>query len=378
MGREATDSSSKDLRVSQVLVVDDEPSNCSLCRLILAQEGIHCDEAANGILALEAVHKKSYDLLLLDIDMPKMSGLEVLRRLRENPPAPHLKIVMISGRASGDEMAQMLSQGADDYLTKPFSIVQLAARVKAALHLKMVQDRSDLLNHHLLTMNHTLEQSLHARNSDLVDARNALVLALAELVAYRDTESGAHLLRLQHYSRCLAEEAAQHPSLVDQIDLNFVQLLECCSPLHDIGKVGLPDYILLKPGKLAADERIIMQTHTTIGAAIMTKVARQHDFDAAFLHMAIDIARHHHERWDGTGYPDRLAGNAIPLTARVVAVGDVYDALRSRRVYKPALSHLETMAVMTQTCQGHFDPLLFQIFLGSAHRFEKLYQELEE
>jgi response regulator RpfG family c-di-GMP phosphodiesterase len=366
-------------RPYQVLVVDDEPMNRNLCRMVLTAEGIVCDEAHNGEEALAAVQRKQYDLVLLDIDMPRMSGTEVLRLLRASPPSPHLKIVMLSGRASGDEMAQMLSTGADDYLTKPFSLTQLTARIKAALNLKTAQDRSDLLAHLLLTMNHELDQSLHARDSDLVEARNALVLALAELVAYRDVESGSHLMRLQHYSRMLGEQAAaQCPSLTDQLNMNFIQLLACCAPLHDIGKVGLPDHILLKPGKLAPDERVIMQTHTTIGAAVLQKVARQHGFAATFLQMAIDIARHHHERYDGAGYPDRLAGDSIPLAARIVAIGDVYDALRSRRCYKPALSHQETLSVMTQTGNGHFDPVLFQVFLQNADKFDKLYQELAD
>jgi response regulator RpfG family c-di-GMP phosphodiesterase len=323
------------------------------------------------------LRKKNYDLVLLDIDMPRMAGTEVLKRLRDDPPIPHLKVVMLSGRASGDEMAQMLATGADDYLTKPFTLVQLTARINAALHLKSVQDRSDQLTHVLLTMNRDLDQALNARNSDLVHARNALVLALAEMVAYRDTESGAHLMRLQHYSKVLAEEAALHPSMAAQIDANFIQLLECCAPLHDIGKVGLPDYILLKPGKLTPDERIIMQTHTTIGAAVLQKVARQHPFAATFLRMAIDIARHHHERHDGAGYPDRLAGGDIPLSARIVAISDVYDALRSRRVYKPALTHQETVTIMSES-HGHFDPVLFQIFVHKADEFDRLYNELQD
>jgi putative two-component system response regulator len=363
----------------RVLVVDDEPTNCQLCRMVLDHEGIECDEAPNGVAALEALHARQYDLVLLDIDMPRLSGTEVLRSLRENPPSPHLKVVMLSGRASGDEMAQMLTNGADDYLTKPFSLVQLTARIKAALHLKSAQDRSALLTNLLMTMNHELDQTLHSRNSDLVHARNALVLALAEMVAYRDTESGAHLMRLQHYSRLLATEAAKNPGLAGQIDDNFIELLECCAPLHDIGKVGLPDYILLKPGKLAPDERVIMQTHTTIGAAVLQKVARKHAFAATFLQMSIDIARHHHERYDGGGYPDRLAGSAIPLSARIVAIADVYDALRSRRVYKPALSHLEAMSIMNEGgSQGQFDPLLFQVFLNHADGFDKLYRELQD
>lgn len=364
-------------QVSRVLIVDDEPANCHLCRTVLNHDGIQCDEVYHGEAALDAIRKQSYDLILLDIDMPRMTGTEVLRRLRQNPPYPHLKIMMVSGRASGDEMAQMLMGGADDYLTKPFSIVQLSYRVKASLHLKVAQDRSDLLNSHLNRMNHELETKLSARNSDLVHARNALVLALAELVAYRDIESGNHLMRLQHYSRSLAEEAASHPAFGRQIDENFIQLLASCAPLHDIGKVGLPDYILLKPGKLAADERVLMQTHTTIGSAVLQKVAASHGFAVVFLQMAIDIARHHHERYDGAGYPDRLSGDAIPLSARIVAIADVYDALRSRRVYKPALSHLETVQVMVQS-PGHFDPTLFQVFERCTDKFDHLFQSMDD
>ncbi len=366
--------------VYRVLIVDDEPINCALCQTILKNEGIDCAAVSNGIEALAALRREHFDLALLDIDMPRMSGTEVLRQLRERPPYPHLKIVMLSGKASGDEMALMLSTGADDYLTKPFTLVQLTARVKAALNLKSAQDRSDTLTHLLLTTNHELDGMLNARNSDLVHARNALVLALAELVAcrYRDGESGAHLFRLQHYSRLLAEKAACLPGLGGQIDPNFIELLECCAPLHDIGKVALPDDILLKPGELTPQERLVMQTHTTIGAALLQKVARQHGFAAAFLHMASEIARHHHEHFDGTGYPDRLADSAIPLCARIVAVGDVYDALRSRRIYKPALSHEKSLEVMSQTCKGQFDPLLFQVFLENAEQFDQLFNNAQD
>lgn len=363
-------------RVHQVLVVDDEPDTRSMCRLALQAEGIPCDEAANGTLALQAIHAKRYDLVLSDIDMPEMTGPEVLRQLREVPPCPHLKIIMISGRASSDEMAQMLLAGADDYLTKPLSMVQLLSRVKAALRLKDAQDRADLLNRNLLTVNHQLEQNLTARESDLIHARNALVLALAELVAYRDTETGAHLMRLQRYSRGLAEEATNLRCFAGQIDDHFIQMLECCAPLHDIGKVGLPDYILLKPGKLDADERVLMQTHTTIGADTLHKVAERHGFAAGFFRMAIDIARHHHERYDGRGYPDRLEGEDIPLAARIVAVADVYDALRSRRAYKPALSHAAAVQLMIEASPGQFDPHLFQAFHRCAPRIERISREL--
>jgi response regulator RpfG family c-di-GMP phosphodiesterase len=357
-----------------VLVVDDDGVMRTFARHALQAEGMGCDVVVDGEQALQAAYANHYDLILLDVHLPGKSGIEICQHIRSAPPAPHLKIIMCSGDCA-DEMAQMLGVGADDFLTKPFSIVQLQARVLAALRLKDAQDRSDLLNHDLLAINQELEQNLDVRDGDLVHARNALALALAKLVAYRDTETGAHLNRLQRYSRCLAEEAATVPAFASQIDRNFIDLLECCAPLHDIGKVGLPDYILLKPGKLEPDERILMQTHTTIGADTLQEVARQHGFALAFLKMAADIARHHHEYYDGHGYPDHLTGDNIPLAARLVAVGDVYDALRSRRVYKPSLSHAATLQMMSESFHGQFDPALMPVFQRCALRFDKIFHE---
>jgi len=362
-------------RVYRVLLVDDEPGIRSFCRYVLEAEGLQCEEAANGELGLEACQANPYDLLLLDIDMPQMTGPELLCRLREQPPCPNLKVIMFSGRATADEMAQMLVAGADSYLTKPFSLVQLLGQVKAALRLKDAQDRSDLLNQRLLHVNAELERNLTARDSDLIHARNALVLALANLVKHRDGEAGGHALRMQRYGRCLAEAAATTPTFAGQIDATFTDMLECCAPLHDIGKVGLPDHILLKPGKLTPDERVLMQAHTVIGAETLAGIAKHHGSALAFLQMAADIVRHHHERYDGTGYPDRLAGRDIPLAARLVAIGDVYDALRSRRVYKPALSHAAAVQLMVEGSPGHFDPALLQVFPRCTAEFERIFRE---
>jgi response regulator RpfG family c-di-GMP phosphodiesterase len=359
----------------QVLIVDDEPEIRLLCRCGLQADGLNCDEAVDGVRALQAAGEKHYDLVLLDIDMPEMSGLEVLKHLRKAPPSQNVKVVMFSGRASADDLAQLLHAGADDFLTKPFSLIQLQARVQAALRLKEAQDRSDKLTRTLLAVNAELEGNLESRDIDLVHARNALVLALAKMVGQRDVDSGAHLQRLPHYCRTLAEEMANSPHFAGQVDDNFVQMLECCAPLHDIGNVGLPDHILRKPGKFTAEERVIMQTHTTIGADTLTEVARHHNFALAFLQMAIDIVRHHHERWDGAGYPDGLAGTAIPLSARIVSLGDVYDALRSKRVYRPALSHGAVMQLMTET-PGQFDPALVGVFQSCSDRLNQIFKEM--
>jgi response regulator RpfG family c-di-GMP phosphodiesterase len=363
-------------RAHQVLIVDDEAFIRQFCRYALEDEGIQCDEASDGLQALEMLGQKRFDLVLIDWSMPGLSGLEVCRKLRDVPPCPNLKIILFSAHGTSDDVGRVLAAGADEYLTKPFSTVQLVARLKAALRLKDAQDRTDLLNRHLLAVNHELEQNVNARDSDLIHARNALVLALAKLVEYRDSETGAHLLRLQQYCRVLGEAAAASPTFGSQIDANYIQMLECCAPLHDIGKVGLPDHILLKPGKLDADERIIMQAHTVIGADTLKTVLQQHGSAVAFLQMAIDIARHHHERFDGKGYPDRLAGTDIPLAARIVSICDVYDALRSRRVYKPALSHNAALQVMTEASSGQFDPALILVLHRCSDQFERTFREL--
>ena len=190
------------------------------------------------------------------------------------------------------------------------------------------------------------------------------VVGLALPLQFRASKMGAALLRSR--------------DIPVRLNGNFIQMLECCAPLHDIGKVGLPDHILLKPGKLDPDERIIMQSHTIIGSETLHEISKQYNFAVAFLQTAIDIARHHHERYDGTGYPDRLAGAAIPLSARIVAIGDVYDALRSRRACRPALSHNAAMQVMTETAVGQFDTLLLQTFENCATKFERIFREVPD
>ncbi len=362
----------------RVLIVDDDPDVRELCQSLLQSDTLVCDQAEDGAPALEALGAHRYDLVLLDIDMPRMSGREVLRRLREAPPCPHLKVIMFSGRASADDMAELLLAGADDYLSKPFSIVQLEARIKASLRFKDAQDRSDLLNHHLLAMNRELENKVNDGNHSLVQVRNGLVLALSKLVEYRDSETGEHLIRMQRYCRCLAEEASRSPVFAGQIDENFINMLVSCVPLHDIGKAIVPDHILLKPGKLGVDERLIMQRHTNAGRDTLAAMTSRQGFSPAFLQMAVDIVGHHHERYDGAGYPDQLAGTTIPLAARITALADVYDALRSRRVYKPALSHAAACEVITKGCEGQFDPALLPIFARCAPQWEHIFRELPD
>jgi response regulator RpfG family c-di-GMP phosphodiesterase len=361
---------------ARVLIVDDESSLREFCREVLKAEGLECSEAADGPSALAALAANPCDLVLLDINMPRMSGPEVLSRMRQKPPTPNIKVVLFSGQATPDELSQLLLAGADDFLTKPFSVVQLLGRVHTALRLKEAQDRSDQLNADLAGVNAGLEALLSGRDSDLTQTRNALLLSLSRLVEHREGIESRHLQRLPRFCRILAEAASTTPTFAPQIDGPFIELLVCCAPLHDIGKVGLPDHILLKPGKLASDERLLMQAHTTIGAQTLESVAKENGAALGFLRMAIDIVRHHHERFDGTGYPDRLAGTAIPLAARIVALCDVYDALRCRRSYKPALGHAAALQLMKEAAGGQFDPALLEVFLGCAGEFERVYEEM--
>jgi response regulator RpfG family c-di-GMP phosphodiesterase len=357
----------------RVLVVDDEAGIRTFCSLALRTDGVECQEVADGQAALETISGRPFDLVLLDIDMPRLNGVQTLKRLRESPPAPNLKVVMFSGRTAADEMAHLLEAGADDFLPKPFTIVQLRARVKAALRLKDAQDRSELLNRHLLAANGELERSLTAKDADLVGTRDALVLTVARLVDLRCTESEGHLVRMRQYCRALGEEAMAGNDFGIGVDAAFVATLEACSPLHDIGKLVLPETILNKPGKLDAEERLQMQSHTTVAAEKLREMMR--GFTPGFLLMAVDLIRSHHERWDGTGYPDRLAGDAIPLPARFLSVADVYDALRSRRVYKPPLPHNTTAMTILEGSRGQFDPKVLTVFRRCLPKFEQIFRE---
>ena len=362
-------------RVQHVLIVDDEDGIRAFVKLVLQSEGLDCDEASAGKEALAKAASKHYDLILLDVNMPDMLGSDVCKHLREHPTHPHLKIIMISGGVNADVLAQILLAGADDFITKPFSVVQLRARIQSALRLKIAQDRADTLNQHLQAVNQQLEKTLDARDFNLVESRNALVLALAKLVDHRIGDTGGHLLRMQRYCQVLADEAAHAPAFAQLITPVFGELLSCCAPLHDIGKIGLPDHILLKPGKLDGEERVLMQSHTIIGAEILQEVAKKHGSSLGFLQMAIGIVRHHHERFDGTGYPDRLIGTDIPLEARLVAIADVYDALRRRTAYKPSLSHHAATQIILESSLGHFDPTLIPVFQRASAQFERIHRE---
>jgi response regulator RpfG family c-di-GMP phosphodiesterase/tRNA A-37 threonylcarbamoyl transferase component Bud32 len=360
---------------ARVLIVDDEPGLRRLCRQSLSDPDVELDEASTGTAALEAATESPYDLVLLDVRLPDLSGFEVLRRLREIPGGQHLRVLLLSGAASADDLAKALAAGADDYLCKPFTAAQLNGRVRAALRLKTMLDKAAELQRHLQTVSNDLAKALNDRDGDLAQARSALVLALATAVGQRSTETEGHLRRVQLYVKILAGEARRLKSFDSQIDADFIRDLECCAPLHDVGTVALPDHILHKPGRLDPEERMLMQSHTQLGAELLEKVLDKYGAGVRFLTTAAALARHHHERWDGEGYPDKLAADTIPLAARLFSLCDVYDALRSRRAHRPGLAHSAAVQVIVSQSPGQFDPRLLDVFKQVAQQFETIYRK---
>jgi response regulator RpfG family c-di-GMP phosphodiesterase len=362
----------------RVLIVDDEVGVRMLHRLLLQGLGCECVERCDGPAALAAAAEQAFDLVLLDLHLPGMDGYEVCRRLRERSDNPHLKVIIVSGAGDQNTLSESLPRGADDYIPKPFEPRQLAAKVQHALRLKEAQQRVRQLAEQLLLTNRQLLLSLEARAADVRQAHNALLFTMAKMAESRDGETPGHLRRLQRYVRVLAERAASRQPWAGLVDNRFLEELERCVPLHDIGKLGLPDDVLLKPAALTPGERALVETHPLIGDRILESLGREHGTSLEFLCLARVIVRHHHERHDGRGYPDRLAGDAIPPAARLTAVADVYDALRRERLHKPAMPHAAAIRTILFRSEGQFDPTLVETFAACHDEFERIYEETSE
>jgi response regulator RpfG family c-di-GMP phosphodiesterase len=360
----------------RVLLVDDEPSIRRLAQITLERSGFVCAEAGDATTALTILRKERFDLILLDLNLPDMDGYEVCRRLRTTPDDRNLKIIVVSGRGDQNQLSEALPLGADDYIAKPFGERQLRARVEHALRLKEAQEQAEALARQLVVVNAQLESSLAARTHDVRQAEDALLFAMAKMAESKDGETSGHLRRLQRYCRCLAERVAEQPGWAGLVNSAFLEQLERCVPLHDIGKIGLPEHILLKPGKLTSAERALMETHTIIGDRILEAIGLEHGTSLPFLRLASAIVRHHHERYDGTGYPDRLAGDGIPAAARLVAVADVYDALRRQRSHKAALDHAAAAHILLKESPGQFDPAVLQAFQAGQGEFAAIYRDI--
>ena len=339
-----------------VLVVDDVADNLLVVSDLLREAGYAVRAANSGPAALRyAAQPPQPDLILLDVMMPDMDGYEVLRRLQCDAATADIPVIFVTARGNDTDEEHGLALGAVDYLCKPIRPLVALARVRA--HLEAHRARRQLRAH-----NDQLAQELGQRMAECVLARRVGIRALAHLAELRDPETGNHILRTQGYVRELALELSRRQQHAAALDARAIDLLVESAPLHDIGKVGIPDRILLKPGPLSVDEWRVMRTHTTIGAKAIELAERDTDRSAEFLATAKQIALSHHERWDGGGYPQGLVGAAIPLAARIMAVADVFDALISPRVYKRAFDFEQAFGMIVADSGTHFDPDVVDAF----------------
>ncbi len=356
-----------------VLIVDDTPDNITLLSALL-KDNYKIKIATNGVKALHiASTLPSPDLILLDVMMPEMDGYETCKRLKSNPATAEIPVIFLTAKSQVSDEEMGLKLGAVDYISKPVSPPIVLARVATQLNLVKARNLLQDQNKHL-------EKLVQDRTRKLAKMQDAIIMAMASLAETRDNETGNHIRRTQNYVAALARQLKHLPRFSSELTEENIELLYKSAPLHDIGKVGIPDNILLKPGKLDSDEFEIMKMHTTYGRETILSVERYLGESNEFLRFAREITYSHQEKWDGSGYPENLSGDAIPISARLMAVADVYDALISKRVYKPAFSHEEAIDIMRKGRGSHFDPDILDVFLKINDEFREIalrYRESE-
>lgn len=348
-----------------VLLVDDTPENLAvLGELLQPQYRVRVANSGGRALSVVASDPRP-DLILLDVMMQDMDGYEVLSRLRADPATRDIPVIFVTALDATEDERRGLELGAADYITKPVRPAIMRARVAAQLELKFARDR-------MRQENSWLEEQVTLRRDENQRLQDISLRALSSLAATRDNETGNHILRTQGYVRVLCEHLAAKGRHPDRLSADGIRFITMAAPLHDIGKVGIPDAVLLKPGKLDEAEWQVMRTHAALGADAIRHAIAQDGGDPrpfGFLTAAIEIAQHHHEKWNGSGYPGGLAGEAIPLPARLMAVADVFDAMISRRVYKPPFPVEEAADLIAAGRGQDFDPELVDAFLERRQAF---------
>lgn len=347
-----------------LLVVDDTEINIDILIETLSSITSDIAVAMNGPSALEIAQESPPDLILLDIMMPGMDGYEVCRRLKADPALRDIPVMFITAMSEIENKTHGFELGAVDYITKPFEVVEVRARVKT--HLALQQARQALAR-----QNEFLEIKVRERTRQLTLTQEVTIESMAALAEYRDPETGGHIQRTKNYVRTLATRLQCDPRFKDILSADVIDLLYLSAPLHDIGKVGIPDHILLKPGKLTDEEFEEMKRHTVYGRNALKSAANKLG-GQSFLRFAMEIAYSHQEKWDGSGYPEGLKGEEIPVSGRLMALADVYDALISKRVYKPPFTHQRAVEIILQGKGRHFDPGMVDAFMEIQEDFRQI------
>jgi putative two-component system response regulator len=346
-----------------ILIVDDAPDNLAILGELLREAGYHVKVANSGGAGLRLAELAPRPaLIVLDVMMPGVDGYEVLRGLRGNPLTCDIPVIFLTVMDTAADEERAFAAGISDYITKPIKPAVVLARIRSQLLAR--EARHGLQGH-----NQALEAEIAHRLRENEQIQIMSMRALAHLAETRDNETGFHIQRTQGFVRELAARLQSHPRFARTLTPEYINLLSLSAPLHDIGKVGIPDRILLKRGKLNADEWEVMKTHTVLGSEAIAQAQTEVDAALGFLTQAKEIARWHHERWDGSGYPDGLAGEAIPLAARLMAIADVFDALISKRCYKKAVAFDEVRTIITAGRGTHFDPDIADAFVASFDDF---------
>ena len=355
---------------AKILIVDDNKVNRKLLKEYLLSAGYtYLLQAANGWEAIAKAKAERPDIILLDIVMPDMNGYEVCKYLKNDLLLKDIPVIFLSSLKETKDKVRAFNEGGVDYIEKPFAFEEIKARVQT--HLKIHYLNQDLEKH-----NRQLEQMVQEKVKEISDSQIATNFAIAHLTEMRDYETGLHLERTRDYCYLLANRLSRHPKYRDIITADFIRRIYETSPLHDIGKVGVPDAILFKPGKLTTEEFEVVKQHTIIGAQTLKKVEEKYPANK-FITMGVQIARSHHEKWDGSGYPDGLRGENIPLPARIMALADVYDALRSRRHYKEAFTHEKSREIIMRDNGKQFDPLIVEAFLSLDQEFDTIHRKIK-
>lgn len=330
-----------------VLIVDDDEITLDMLEMTLDSGGHRVIRAKNVPEAIQVMDHERVNLVVTDWMMPGMSGPDFVKHIRARRDSRYIYTIMLTARNESMDIVEGLDSGADDFIVKPFNPLELAMRVKGAERIISLE------------------------------TRHVAIFALAKLTDSRDEETGLHLERIREYSRVIAEHIMSISEMEGRLSPDYAEMIYLTSPLHDIGKMGIPDCVLLKPSRLDDEEFMVMKTHATLGADTLYAAAEQFP-EVEYLRMACNIARHHHERYDGKGYPDGLSGMDIPLSARIVAVADVYDALVSRRIYKQSFSHEIARSMIIEGTGTQFDPMVVEAFLAHEKEIVEIWERMNE
>lgn len=362
---------------SAVLIVDDEEANRNILHDRIISLGHIPLEADNGKSAISMIKQRQPDLILLDIMMPVMDGYETLSYLKSDKTYKNIPVIIVSAKDDQDSIVKGIELGADDYVSKPYKPAILKARISASLDRKHLHDREKIYVEKIKAMNANLQKYVDKQTKEIIKGHEAMIFAICKMVESRDNETGKHLERICEYSKALALQLQKLPKYMDAANDTFIDILYKASPLHDIGKIGVPDHILKKPDKLTPEEFEIMKTHAKIGEESLYKIYKENPSNPV-LYMGSQIAGKHQEKWDGTGYPNALKGESIPLAARIIALADVYDALTTVRPYKEAFTHTRAKEIILEEEGKHFDPDIVKAFLEIENTFISIHEAFSD